>query len=198
MALLTLCVVVGCAAAGWWLFDQQALVARAEVSAVEQPTTVQAGRDYYVHVKLIELHPRRPDGGKWEPRGKYAPDIQFALYWNGTQIFESAKRDSRLIAEWDLLRLDLMDAIRSGQVEVASAINAPLVNIAAGGVLRIEVWDVDVAFNDDVGSFEVPIGELHEGLNTLTFPESGVARIMLDMVPRDMPLPDLLERASNR
>lgn len=198
MALLTLAVVVGCAAGGWYLFERHAIIAQAQVSDAETPTLVQPGRDYYVHVKLIELHARRPDGGKWEPRGKSAPDIGFALYWNGTHIFEGAERGNRLIGEWDLLRLDLKDAILSGQVEVASAVNAPIVRIEPDGVLTIEVWDADMAFSDEAGRLELNVDALHEGINTLAPEGVGVARLVLEMVPRDTPLPDLLERASNR
>lgn len=199
MAFLTLIVVIACAACGWLLFERHfSTLASANVVASGQPAPVEAGRDYYVHVKLIELASKRPGGGKWEPRSASAPDVRFALYWNGTRIFSSAERGNRLIAEWDLLRLDLKDALLSGQVEVASAVNAPIVRAEAGGVLTIEIWDEDVSFDDEAAKFDLPADKLREGLNTLTPGEGGVARVLLDMVPRDTPLPDLLERASNR
>lgn len=199
MAFLTLIVVVACAAGGWVLFDRHfSAQASASVVTSEQPVAVEPGSDYYVHVKLIELTPRRPDGGKWEPRGASAPDIRFALYWNGTRIFTGVERPNRLIAEWDLLRLDLKDALLSGQVEVASAVNAPIVRPEAGGVLSIEIWDEDVSFDDEAAKFELAVKELREGTNTLAPADSGVARVLLEMVRRDTPLPELLERASNR
>ena len=198
MALVTLAIVAGCAAAGWVLFPtQQAASAQARVVESSEPTFVAMSQDYYVHVKLIELTARAPGGGKWEPRGSSAPDICFRLYWNGTLIFEGAEREDRLIGEWDLLRLDLKDAILSGQVEVASAVNAPIIHTAEGGVLTLEVWDEDMSFDDEAGRFDLPVESLHEGVNTLS-PGEGVARAIIDLVPRDIPLPDLLERASNR
>lgn len=199
MAFLTLIVVVACAAGGWVLFDRHfSAQASANVVASGEPVAVELGGDYYVHVKLIELTPKRHGGGKWEPRGASAPDVRFALYWNGTRIFTSVERPDRLIADWDLLRLDLKDALLSGQVEVASAINAPIVRAEAGGVLTIEIWDEDVSFDDEAAKFDLSVDLLREGLNTLTPGEGGVARVLLDMVPRDTPLPELLDRASNR
>jgi hypothetical protein len=65
-------------------------------------------------------------------------------------------------------------------------------------VLTLEIWDEDVSFNDEAGRLELAVEELHPGLNTLTPEGSGVARVVIDLVPRDTPLPDLLERASNR
>jgi hypothetical protein len=199
MAMLTLAVVVASAVAGWrFLPVPPASGAEAKVVETEEPSYLAMGRDYYVHVKLIELTPRRPGGGKWEPRGASAPDICFNLYWNGTRVFEGSEREDRLIGEWDLLRLDLKDALLSGQVEVAAAVNAPIIHAEAGGVLTLEIWDEDVSFNDEAGRLELAVEELHPGLNTLTPEGSGVARVVIDMVPRDTPLPDLLERASNR
>lgn len=200
MAILTLAIVVTVAAVGWSRLEPQTprLQRGAAARPSTQPMLVEAGRDYYVYVKLIELTPTRPDGGAWELRGASAPDPYFKLSWNGTGIFESPVRSDRLIAEWDLLRLDLKDAILSGEVEVASAVNAPLISVKEGGLLTLEIFDDDTAFDDEAGRFDLPVENLRVGLNTLTPEEGGVVRVVLDMVPRDMPLPDLLERASNR
>lgn len=205
MALLTFVVVVTSAAGGWWLLRPAETVGAtpgsigATAQAVIIPSElVQPGKDYYAHVKLIELQPSPAGGGSWEGRSASAPDICFTLSWNGTLIFTGAERSDRLIGEWDLLRLDLKDALLSGQVEVASAVNAPIVRVEAGGILTVEIWDEDAVFDDEAGKLDLPVEMLKAGINTLTPGESGVARIVLDMVPRDTSLPDLLERASNR
>lgn len=204
MALLTFGIVVGVASAGWWFAGPQGPAApEAEGDAGAEadaegpsPEMLVPERDYYAHVRLIELKPTPPDGGSWDRRG--GPDIAFRLYWNGTAIFTGARRPDRLIAEWDLLRLDLKDAILSGQVEVASAVNAPIVRVRPGGILTIEIWDEDVAFDDEAGKLDLPVQSLRRGINTFRPTETGVARIVLDMVPHDTPLPDLLQRASDR
>ena len=203
MALLTLVVVAGIAAAGWWRIEQQAPsppgpVVPPAVSTSTQPTLVHSDRDYYIHVKLIELSETNPDGDSWELRSASAPDPYFRLFWNRTFVYESPVRNDRLIAEWDLLRLDVRDALLRGDVEVASAISAPLIRVREGGILRLEVYDKDATFDDEAGTFDLPIENLREGINTLTPQGPGVERIVIDVIPRDMPLPDLLERASNR
>jgi hypothetical protein len=153
--------------------------------------------DYYAHLKLVELRPQKPDGDSWDGNDG-TPDINVKLFWNNTLLHESATRDDVLIAEWDLLRLDVRDALLSGEVDIGTAVAAPLVRAEEGGVLRIEVWDDDVSFSDRAGRFDLPLVSLKEGVNRFTFDEGGVARLVLDMVPRNIDLPDLLERASDR
>ena len=168
------------------------------------PAPLRAGRDYYVWVKLIEVHAKNPDGGRWETRGSAAPDLFYDLYWNKTKVYTSPTRDDRLIAEWDLLRLDLKDALLSGQVDLASAVNAPIIHLddKGGGTVRLEVFDQDnLTFNDPAGNLDLPVESLHEGVNTLhpnPDGEGGLARVIIDFVPRDTSLPDLLQIASDR
>lgn len=216
MATLTLLLVVGVAGGGWWLLQQRVEVGTqrrsgsrsqpanpsrvgSEDGGLVGPPLLQPDSDYYAHVKLIELRAAPPDDddGAWDARGG-TPDINFKLLWNGTLLHESPQRDDTLIAEWDLIRVDLLDAIQTRQIDVASAMNAPLINVTENGLLTIEVWDDDVSFSDEAGRFDLPIATLTEGINQFNFEEGGVARLVLDMVPRDLPLPDLLERASNR
>ena len=169
----------------------------AATPAPSGPPTVRDGAYYYAHVKLVEFRNPPPDDDAWDTNGG-APDINYKLFWNDTQLFASSTRDDTLIAEWDLLRLDLRDALLSQQVEIATAMNAPLVNIKKGGVLTVEVWDDDLMSSDQAGRFDLPVATLLEGLNVLTFDEGGVVRLVLDLVPRDTSLPDLLDRASRR
>lgn len=127
------------------------------------------------------------------------PDIAYRVLWNGTEIREAkAPGGDQLIAEWDLLSMNLIDAVRTRQVEVSTAINAPLVKYVPGGMLRIEVWDRDVTYSDEAGTFDLTMDTLVEGLNVFEPSHGGVAKLVLDLVPRSLPIPDLLERASNR
>ena len=162
------------------------------------PRLLRDGDDYYAHVKLIELRPEKPEGGAWDFRGG-APDITYLLSWNGTQLHQGDHRDDRLIGEWDLLKLDLTDAVLAGEVEVATAVNAPLVRASDGGSLSVTVYDDDDAtWSDEAGRFDLPMKTLREGVNTFEPDGGGVARLVLDMVPRDATLPELLDRASQR
>ena len=168
------------------------------------PPALRPGRDYYAHVKLVEVRPKKPDGGQWELRGDSAPDLFYKLYNGPTLVFTSPTRDDRLIAEWDLLRIDVLDAIQSRQIEVASAVNAPILHIddGGGGTFKIEVFDKDTfTYNDEAGTLTLPVSTLKEGVNELNpnpDGEGGLARIVIDFIPRDISLPDLLQRASDR
>ena len=201
--MLTILVIGGATAAGWiyWQSPQIAGTRATPSPAAPAPgpatARVQVGEDYYAFVKLIELRPDN-DGSGWDVGGSNAPDIYYQTFWNDAMVFESAERDDRLIAEWDLLRLDLKDALLSGQVEVATAMNCPLVNIAEGGKLTINIYDDDAMKDDKAGSLELTLTELQPGENVFEPGYGGVKRLILDMVPRSTPVPDLLQRASSR
>jgi hypothetical protein len=210
MATLTLLIVAGVAAGGWWLLQQDAAEPdRAQVAprqrSVDPPRTpptpgndAPLDGDFYVHVKLIELAASPGGDGSWDVRGG-APDVVFRLAWNGTDIFTSPHRDDTLVAEFDLLRLDLMDALQSGEVEIATAIAAPLVAIDPEGLLTIEIWDDDDwSGSDEAGRFDLPASTLRPGINRLDFSEGDVRRVVIDMIPRSLSLPELLARASDR
>ena len=229
MAVFTLLVVAGIALGGWWLIENPKVAAadggesRNLPPAIERdasqpsmpiknagaaspsgpsepagPPTVRDGADYYAHVKLIELRNPPPDADAWDTNGG-APDINYKLFWNDTLLFESSTRDDTLIAEWDLLRLDLRDALLSQQVEIATAMNAPLVNIKGGGVLTVEIWDDDDASPSDLaGRFDLPAELLHEGVNRFDFNAGNVARLEIDLVPARLTLPELIDRYSAR
>ena len=195
-ALLTLAVAAAAGYAGWRYWPRSVADTAAPPTPVEPaaPETLTPGGDYYAHVKLIEAAAEF-DGDAWDAGGG-APDLYHQLYWNGTKIFAAEERDDRLIAEWDLLRLDLKDALLTGEVDVATAMAAPL--LRAEGTLKIIVFDDDPTFNDTAGEVTLELTVLRPGVNVIEPEAGGVRRIVLDMIPRDLPLPDLLERASNR
>lgn len=212
MAVLTIAIVGGAAYVGWKLFHDEVALVRVEpdtaspdpAAGTTDPAAgstararVAAGDDYYVFVKLIELTPKRGEDN-WDAGGSNPPDIFFELFWNDAKVFESVARDDAIIAEWDLIKLDVKDALLSGQVEIASAINAPLVSIDEYGILKLHIYDDDAMSNDDAGKIELPMISLQPGLNTIKPAGTYVSRILIDMVPRSTPLPQLLERASDR
>ncbi|MEM1011609.1 MAG: hypothetical protein AAGI46_05240 [Planctomycetota bacterium] len=219
MAVLTVVLVAGTAGVGWLLIQRDNGSATAVTPVDSRPRLNDPAQsapnpappdsepetppqhllvdgDYYVHVKLIEL--RADPDNAWDARGG-APDIRYNLYWNDTLVHDGPTRDDRLIAEWDLIAVDVHEALLSGEVDIASAVKAPLVRAADGGVLRIEIYDDDdFTPSDEAGRFDLPMATLREGVNRLEFAEGGVVRIVLDLVPRETALPDLLQRASDR
>ena len=82
--------------------------------AATTPSRLAPGHDYYLHVKLIELTDRRPDGKAWDSFGGSGPDVRFRLTWHKNVIWTSNEKPDALIASWDLLQVDLKQ-IREGK-----------------------------------------------------------------------------------
>lgn len=159
------------------------------------------GHDYYLHVKLIELTDRRPDGKAWDT-GDSGPDIRFNLTWHKNVIWKSGEKSDTLIGSWDLLKVDLKQLITSGgQTDLEGLVNAPLVHYGRGEMVELKVWDEDTFGWDDAGTVTLKLDELSPGDNTL-MPELGkkmaVKRVMLALIDRRTPLPELVEMISKR
>ena len=205
---LTLLVVLGIAGGGWWLLEQRAPSATAgpAPSGVDRDQTEEAvagslplkeGEDYYVHVRLVEV--RDTNGGSSWDAGGGAPDLYVRLTWNGTPVHDSAHRGDSLTAEWDLMRVNVKDAVLTNEIDVASAINAPIIQSGPGGLLGVEIWDDDdLSPRDAVGRFDLPVKLLQEGVQTFRFDGGNVARLEIDLIPASLTLPELIDRYSNR
>jgi hypothetical protein len=190
---LTLAVVLGGAGAAWWATRPAALMSPSTAPAA----TLVAG-DYYLFVKLIELTPLRPDGKHWDTRAGDAPDVRFEIFWQGARVFEGTERDDTLIAHWDLFRVDLKDTIANGgKLDVAGSINAPIVRVGDGGTLEVAVWDDDPVGSDLAGTIRLETDRLKPGENELG-PVDGVRRMIVMLIDRKTPLPELIEMQSKR
>ena len=201
------------AAAGWWAMsrpsaapvgDGRAISAGASVGAAAEPVraTLATGRDYYVLVKLIEVAPQRPGGGKWDRAGYAAPDLTYNVVWQGQTVFASSVRDDTLIGSWDLMAVDLKDVVTSGgTVEAEGLLKAPIVRVEGGTTFDVEVWDKDVTRSDLAGRVTVRPEELYPGDNTIAPKLDGanaVKRIVVQLIDRRTPVPELLETLSAR
>lgn len=184
--------------AAWWI--QRPVVAATAPSPATEPVTVKPDHDYYFFVRLVEFTPKTPKGKRWDSADGSAPDAEVFLTWRGNRIFSFPEREDQLINTWDFFRVDVRSLITSGgQIDVASAINAPIVHTGAGESVTIEVWDEDPAFSDLALKMEIPLTTLHDGANLITPPPgSGVVRLQVDMVDRNTPLPTLIELESKR
>jgi hypothetical protein len=160
--------------------------------------------DYYLHVKLIELSDRRPDGKTWDVGGS-APDVRFNLTWHDNIIWESTAKADTLIGSWDLLKIDLKQVIASGgTADLESSINAPLVHHAPGETVKLTVWDDDTVDTDAAGTLMLKLDDLVPGDNTIVPAAAGdpeakaVRRVVLTLIDRKTSVPDLIQRMSNR
>jgi hypothetical protein len=173
----------------------------ASASAETQPRLV-SGHDYYLYVKLIELTDRRPNGKQWDSLDDSGPDVRFNLTWHDNVIWKSIEKSNTLIGSWDLMRVDLRQVITSGgQTDLEGLVNAPLVHYTAGEAVALKVWDEDTVGSDDAGNITLKLDELRPGENTL-LPAAGdagaVKRVVVALIDRRTPLPELVETISNR
>jgi len=195
--------VAGSAAATWHFSRSRAQnVAAAEAVAAANPPGLIKDHDYYVHVKLIEVTERMAGNKPWDRAGGSGPDLRFSLKWRNNVIWKSMEKPDTLIGSWDLMKVDLRQMLLSGgPTDIEGLVNAPLVHYAPGETVELKVWDEDTVGSDEVGSLILKLEDLRPGDNTLV-PSGGAAkalkRVVVTVVDRRTPLPELLNVISNR
>ena len=207
-AVSVLLVVGAAAGGGWWVLHRGEAetggtggggnLAVASTGPVYLPT----GHDYYVLVKLVELAPERPGGGKWDRAGYAAPDITYNLLWQKQTVYSSSVREDTLIGSWDLMAVDLKQVLASGgKVEAEGLLKAPIIRVDPGTVVTLEVWDKDPMNSDLAGRIKLHLDEMVAGDNTIRPPldaTHAVVRVVVQLIDRGTPVPDLLETLSKR
>ena len=199
-ALLTVGVVVGVVWAGLRQLGPQqvAVVDAGHPMATSRPALLGIGHDYYFLVKLVEFNPRKPSGSSWDTHS--APDAKVLISWHGQQIFALPQREDQLISTWDLFRVNVMDIIRSGgSVDMASAINAPIVRVEPGETITVEVRDADVMRDDVAMKIDLQLDELRQGENDIPPPRGcGLRRFIVQVIDRETSVSDLVALAGKR
>jgi len=194
-------VVIVAAAAGltWWLAGREhtATAGTASPAPATRPHAA-SGRDYYLIVRLVEFTPRTPSGRAWDTDGS-APDARVHIEWRGNRVFSLPPRDNALIAAWDLFKISInpqdLLKLKDMNFDPTSAINGPIVTAGPGETVTIEVRDDDPVSYDLALRMTVRLSDLREGANDIPVPpNSGVRRLRIDLLPRDMPLDELLRR----
>ena len=195
--------VAGSSAATWHFSRSRAQnVAAAEAVAAANPPGLAKDHDYYVHVKLIEVTERMAGNKPWDRAGGSGPDLRFSLKWRNNLIWKSMEKPDTLIGSWDLMKVDLRQMLLSGgPTDIEGLVNAPLVHYAPGETVELKVWDEDTVGSDEAGSLILKLEDLRPGDNTLV-PSGGAAkalkRVVVTVVDRRTPLPELLNVISNR
>jgi hypothetical protein len=198
----TLLLVAGTGLATWRVSRTPSLPAGAASQPSDSPPRLTTGHDYYLHVKLIELAERRPNGKQWDSFDDSGPDIRFTLTWRQNVIWKSIEKSNTLIGSWDLMKVDLGQLITSGgQTDLEGLVNAPLVHCEPGETIELKVWDEDTVGSDGAGTITIRLDGLRPGENTL-LPAAdksiGVKRVVLALIDRRTPLPELVNTISNR
>jgi hypothetical protein len=167
------------------------------------PPRLNRGGDYYLYVKLIELADRAPNASVWDRVDDSGPDIAFQLKWRNNVIWDAAVKSDTLIGSWDLMKIDLKQLVMSGgQADLEGALNAPLVHYEPGETVELNVWDADaVGAYDTAGKVIIKLDDLGPGETTITptGPEAkAVKRVVLALIDRKTPVPELIKAMSNR
>ncbi|MEO1059381.1 MAG: hypothetical protein AAFY28_20945 [Actinomycetota bacterium] len=148
-----------------------------------QTDRLRPGRDYYVFIKTVELYPTQPDGGAWDRIDGSAPDVRYALTWQGLDVFEAETRSDTLIGVWDPISVDVREALPvlgDGRLELASVLNrGAIVNVSNDAEVIVKVWDQDPPGlrSDAAGQVTLRLAELREGDTELMFEASEVNAI---------------------
>jgi hypothetical protein len=178
--------------------DAAANDAATRPAAAMEPARLRLDHDYYLWIRLIELTPEKPGGGRWDV-DRSGPDIRFVLWWKGNKIYTSDKRPETLIGKWDLIAADMFELVKSQKIEIERAIQMPLVRIEKGASIHIQVVDADLTTDDAAGGFELQLDELRPSVNTLRGPEgSAIVRVEVEAIDSRTPLPELIDLVTRR
>ncbi len=152
------------------------------------------GQTYYIFASEIEVYPTNLKNGSWD-QGKKGPDIQYRILWKGNAVFESITKDDSLIADWSGLSLELnWKDLLGKSVSSDDAIKAARIRFEEGEKIEIEVEDVDVASDDDVGRHEIEMNKLSIGKNEFKLEKTttnAIRKITLRVLPVGSDIEDL-------
>ena len=177
---------------------------------------VLVGKDYYVLLTVMEFHPAKRNGKRWDTGGS-PPDIFYVMHWRDNEIFDTKNDVAKdtLIARWfglgadikvtDLGRLLLPSGKR---LSPRNAIQAGVITAAAGESITIEPVDDDPLDNDEVEAVKIGVMDLRVGDNVffidaegqptreagqLAKERGGLARVVLRVVDAALPLEELVK-----
>ena len=143
---------------------------------------VEAWKDYYVLVTLMEFHPAKEGGASWDTGGS-APDLYYQLSWHGKTVHhtENDVVKNVLIAKWFGLGANVsvmeMRKVLTGEGKRLSArnlIKAALISVEPGGGLEIRAYDDDPMRDDYAGGCAIPLADLEPGDNAYFIDAEGL------------------------
>lgn len=197
-AVFTVLLVVGAAGLYWLLSDEGGGGGSGGDSgfgAAIASGKLKEGKTYYLFASEIELFPKNPENDPWDGDDS-APDVRYRILWQGNEVFESDKKEDSLIADWSGLSVefDWTDLVGKS-LSPDKVIKAARVRYEKGGRVALEVEDVDLASDDEVGRIELDLGKLRVGRNEFAYEKnalSAVRRIVLRALPVDSGVKDLV------
>ena len=134
---------------------------------------VEAGKDYYVLVTLMEFHPAKKGGSSWDTGGS-APDIYYRLRWHGKTIYHTENDVAKnvLIAKWfglganvSVMELRKVLSSEGKRLSPRNLIKAALISVEPDGEIEIRAYDDDPVRDDFAGGCAIPLVGLELGDN---------------------------------
>ena len=180
------------------------------------PAKVEVAKDYYVIVTLMEFHPQKISGKKWDVPDS-APDIFYELQWHGKTIFstENDVAKNALIAHWvglgaDIKITDLGKILMPGgkRLTPLNAVKAALITVEENDELVIRAFDNDPLSDDPAGQCALRVADLKLGDNEffidadgsatrdrgeLAKDRGGLKRLTLRVVDKSLPIEELVK-----
>jgi len=178
---LTSAIVIG-AVAFPFLHTPPAPASPADPATAPATSSVVEGRAYYVLLASIEVEPRDADGDRWDV-GRAAPDLYYVTSWRDTVVFRSSTKKQTLLARWSNSELGLRDMM--GGVSIDDSIKAARVTARPGDVIEFAVFDEDLASDDRVATWSVPVMDLLVGDQAWAAPAKNLVSVVCRVLPVD-------------
>jgi hypothetical protein len=147
------------------------------------PPPLREGEHYYVLLSVIEVAARDEGEAAWDKVGEEAPDLFYEIRWQEQKVFESAVKDDTLVAKWSNVAVDIKDVVKA--VSLDDSIKAARITARAGEFLEFVVYDHDVARNDLVGKWTVPVTDLTVGDQKWCEPAGRLVSVTCRVLPLD-------------
>ena len=197
-ALVPILLVLGAAGFFLWYSDRDTTELNGQEPVPPEIATsgkLVAGQTYYLFASEIELYPTDSEDKAWDG-GDSGPDVYYNLYWQGNVVFESDTKNDSLIADWSGLGVELeWGDLLGKKISPDKTIKAARVRADVGESVIIDVVDVDVLDNDEVGRMEIPLDDLRIGKTKFAFKKSqgkAVKRIVMRALPKNSSVSDLV------
>ena len=156
-----------------------------------EPRLVEKEVHYYVLLSVVEVEPKDDEGETWDSRGG-APDLAYEIRWQGQRVFESSTKDDTLVARWTNVNVSVTDLIKNG-VSLDDSIKAARITVRGGEEVEFVVYDKDVAADDLIGRWSVPVDGLEVGDQKWERPGGRVVSAVCRVLPLDAGATELIK-----
>lgn len=154
---------------------------------------VEAGKDYYLTVALLEFSENDLQGVTWDHYNDTGPDIYVEITWKGKRIYKSTTKPDTFIAKWSNAEFDLRGmAIKGRTASMDDVINAARVNIKEGEEIAVSAYDDDTIKSDLAGEKVFRLSDLKVGDNLFVYDTPGIRRMVIRISDMSEPV-DVLQ-----